>query len=220
MKVDKKSMRLYAITDRSWLGNQSLVGQVTEAIEAGVTFLQLREKHTTFEEFVDLAKEMKEVTMKYQIPLIINDDIEVALECDADGVHVGQEDMVVSEARKRLGEDKIIGVSCQTVEQAIEAEKNGADYLGVGAVFCTSTKLDATNVSFDTLQAICKAVSIPVVAIGGIQKANMKELEGSGIAGVAVVSAIFAKKDITKATKELREKIDDILQDDSIVGVK
>lgn len=211
MKVDKQSMRLYAITDRSWLGNQSLVGQVTEAIEAGVTFLQLREKNTTYDEYVELAHEIKKVTTKYKIPLIINDDIDVAIECDAEGVHVGQDDMIVSEARSRLGQDKIIGASCQTVEQAIKAEKDGADYLGVGAVFCTSTKLDAKNVSFDTLKAICEAVRIPVVAIGGIQRDNIEELKGSGIAGIAVVSAIFAKKNITKATKELREKIDEIL---------
>lgn len=211
MKVDKSSMTLYAVTDRSWLGDNSLATLVEESIKAGVTFVQLREKNLDLNEFVELAKEIKKLTDKYNIPYVINDNVEVALACNADGVHVGQNDMEVSNVREKIGKDKILGVSVQTVEQAILAEKKGADYLGVGAVFSTSTKLDATDVSFNILKEICNAVSIPVVAIGGINKNNILKLSSSGVDGIAVVSAIFAEKDVYKATKELRILSDEMI---------
>lgn len=208
MKVDKKSMTLYAVTDRTWLGDRSLADLVEESIKAGVTFLQLREKNIDFDEFVALGKELKAITDNYNIPYVINDNVEVALACDADGVHVGQHDMEASNVREKIGANKILGVSVQTVEQAIMAEKNGADYLGVGAVFSTSTKLDATDVSFDTLKEICNSVSIPVVAIGGINKENILKLSGSGVSGVAVISSIFAEDNIYNASEELRRLSD------------
>ncbi len=173
MRVDKSSMLLYAVTDRTWLGSSTLSSQVEESIKAGVTFVQLREKKLDFDAFVAQAKEIKSVTDRYRIPFVINDNIEVALACNADGVHVGQGDLSADAARKKLGEQKILGVSVQTVQQAVAAEQSGADYLGVGAVFSTSTKMDADAVSFETLKKICSAVSIPVVAIGGIKKDNI-----------------------------------------------
>lgn len=203
MKVDKKSMLLYVVTDRTWLGENSLSSQVEEIIKAGATFIQLREKNLSFEQFVAEAEEIKRITDKYRVPFVINDDIQVALKVNADGVHVGQSDMRAQDVRKLIGPDKILGVSAQRVEQAVEAEKNGADYLGVGAVFNTSTKLDADSVSYETLQEICNSVSIPVVAIGGINKNNVPRLQGSGIDGVAVVSAIFAQNDVSVATSDL-----------------
>lgn len=205
MKVDKSSMLLYAVTDRMWLGDNSLATQVKESIKAGVTFVQLREKDLEFDAFVALAKEIKVVTDRYRIPFVINDNVEVALACNADGVHVGQSDMLAGDVRARIGERKILGVSAQTVEQAVLAQKNGADYLGVGSVFSTSTKLDADSVSYDALKEICAAVSIPVVAIGGINKDNVLTLSRSGVDGIAVVSAIFAQKDIFAATKGLHQ---------------
>lgn len=212
MKPDKSSMLLYAVTDRMWTGSSSLASQVEEAIRAGVTFLQLREKDIAFDEFVKLGREIKEVTDKYSIPYIINDAVEVAIACCADGVHVGQHDMQACDVRNKIGPDKILGVSVQTVEQAVLAERNGADYLGVGAVFSTSTKTDADAVSYETLREICSSVSIPVVAIGGINSKNILELGRSGIDGVAVVSAIFAQKDIAAATRELRTLVEKLVQ--------
>lgn len=205
MRVDKSSMLLYAVTDRTWLGSSTLSSQVEESIKAGVTFVQLREKQLDFDAFVAQAKEIKSVTDRYHIPFVINDNIEVALACNADGVHVGQGDLSADGARKKLGEQKILGVSVQTVQQAVAAEQSGADYLGVGAVFSTSTKMDADAVSFETLKKICSAVSIPVVAIGGINKDNILQLSGSGVDGIAVVSAIFAQPDITVATAEMHQ---------------
>ena len=203
LKADKSALLLYAVTDRMWTRDKPLVRQVEESIEAGVTFVQLREKNLPFEELVVLGKEIKKVTDRRHIPFVINDDVEAVLACDADGVHMGQHDMEAGDVRRRIGPDKILGVSVQTVDQAILAERHGADYLGVGAVFSTSTKKDADEVSFDTLQAICGAVSIPVIAIGGISRQNILRLKGSGICGIAVVSAIFAQPNITAATKEL-----------------
>lgn len=205
MKVDKSSMLLYAVTDRTWLKGRCLADVVEETIKAGITFLQLREKDLDYASFLQLAKEIRNITDKYKIPYVINDNIEVAMACGADGVHVGQSDMDAKDVRRIIGQDKILGVSAQTVEQAVLAEKNGADYIGVGTVFPTSTKLDAEGVSFETLKEICKAVSIPVVAIGGINKDNAMKLAGSSIDGIAVVSAIFAQEDITAAVKELRQ---------------
>ena len=203
MKCDKKSMLLYAVTDRSWLGEQTLAMQVEETLIGGTTFVQLREKNLDYALFSEEAKEMKALCGKYHVPFVINDNVEIAIESDADGVHIGQSDKKISDVRAALGEDKIIGVSAQTVEQAILAQQEGADYLGVGAVFSTSTKLDADSVSFQTLKSICEAVNIPVIAIGGINENNILELSGTGIDGVAIISALFAKSDIISATKTL-----------------
>lgn len=213
MRLDKKSMLLYAVTDRTWTGRQTLEEQVEEALQAGVTFLQLREKTLSKEQFLEEAGRMKEITSQYKVPFIINDDVELAIKCNADGVHVGQKDMELIRAREILGADKIIGVSVQTVEQAKLAQSQGADYLGVGAVFNTSTKLDAKEVSFDTLKAICSSVTIPVVAIGGISSKNVHELKETGIQGIAVISAIFASENISEATQKLRKQVKDIVNE-------
>ena len=209
----KKSMCLYAVTDSMWLGNRTLPEVVKEALEGGATFLQIREKNLVYPEFVKLATEVKAVTDAYHIPYVVDDDVELAKEIDADGVHIGQSDLALVEARRVLGPDKIIGVSAHSVAEAIEAERNGADYLGVGSVFTTSTKLDAESVSKATLKEICEAVSIPVVAIGGIQKDNMLQLKGTKVDGVAVVSAIFAAPDIRQAAKELRMTADELVSE-------
>ena len=212
MKCDKKDLLLYAVTDRSWLNGDTLYHQVEQTLEGGATFIQLREKELDEEHFLEEAREIKELCQKYHVPFVINDNVDIALAMDADGVHVGQSDMEALDVRAKLGPDKIIGVSAQTVEQALLAEKHGADYLGVGAVFHTGTKLDADDVSFETLKAICQAVSIPVVAIGGITRDNLMELKGSDIAGVAVVSALFAQKDIEAATRDLLEKTKEMVK--------
>lgn len=205
MNCSKEDLLLYAVTDRHWLNGRSLIEVVKESLEGGVTFLQLREKELDDESFLKEAKELKALCREYKVPFVINDNVEIAIKTDADGVHVGQSDMEAGDVRKRLGPDKIIGVSAQTVEQAVLAEKRGADYLGVGAVFPTGSKDDADDVSFETLKAICEAVSIPVVAIGGISKENAIKLKGSGICGVAVISAIYAASDIKEASAELKE---------------
>ena len=206
MNCRKEDMVLYAITDRHWLNGESLYQQVEKALQGGVTFLQLREKKLDKELFMKEAREIKELCRKYKVPFIINDNVEIAKAIDADGVHVGQSDMEAGDVRKRLGADKIIGVSAKTVEQALLAEKHGADYLGVGAVFSTSTKTDATGVSHETLRDICQAIKIPVVAIGGITKDNVNELSGYGADGIAVISAIFAQEHITEAAKDLKQR--------------
>lgn len=206
MKMEKNDLLLYAVTDRSWLHGHTLYEDVEAALKGGATFIQLREKDLDEEHFLEEAKEIKALCKKYQVPFVINDNVEIAQAMDADGVHVGQSDMEAGSVREKLGPDKIIGVSAQTVEQAILAQERGADYLGVGAVFPTGSKDDAEEVSHETLRAICKAVQIPVIAIGGINEKNVKELAGSGICGIAVISAIFAKSDIEAATKELKEK--------------
>ena len=206
MNCTKEELLLYAVTDRSWLHGRTLKEQVKEALDGGVTFLQLREKQIESELFLQEAQELKELCKQYQVPFVINDDVELALKVDADGVHVGQSDMEAGDVRKKLGKDKIIGVSAQTVEQAVMAEKHGADYLGVGAVFPTSSKDDAQEVDYETLKAICQAVQIPVIAIGGINTQNVDRLKGSGICGVAVISAIFAQEDIKEAAKELKNR--------------
>ncbi len=204
MKCGEDELLLYAVTDRHWLEGRSLYEVVKESLDGGATFVQLREKDLDEEHFLKEAKEIKELCREYKVPFVINDNVDIAVEMDADGVHVGQSDMEAGDVRKKLGQGKIIGVSAQTVEQAVLAEKRGADYLGVGAVFPTGSKDDAVEVSFDTLKAICEAVSIPVIAIGGISKDNVSELSGSGIVGIAVISAIYAQKDIKKATSELK----------------
>ncbi len=207
MNIKAKDMMLYAVTDAAWTGKKTLTEQVEEAMKGGITFLQLREKHLSKEEFLKEAIEIKDLAQKYQIPFVINDEIEIAQEAGADGVHVGQDDMPVEEVRKILGKDKIIGVSAHNVEEAVRAERGGADYLGVGAVYPTSTKENTSAVSMEEMKKICQTVSIPVVAIGGIKKNNMKVLTGTGVDGIAVVSAIFAAKDIRKAAGELLEAV-------------
>ena len=205
MKFDKKSLLLYAVTDRTWLGGETLYESVKKAIKGGVTFVQLREKKLDKESFLDEACEIQKLCRKYNIPFVINDNVEIAKEINADGVHVGQSDMGATNVRDILGDDKIIGVSVQTVEQAVLAEKQGADYLGVGAVFPTGSKADCEEVSHETLKAICGAVDIPVVAIGGISTGNVLKLKDSGISGIAVISAIFAADEIESATKGLKQ---------------
>ena len=207
MKLDKKDLLLYAVTDRHWLNGRTLYEVVKESLDGGATFIQLREKTLDEESFLEEAKEIKKLCAEYHVPFVINDNVDIALAMDADGVHVGQSDMEAGDVRAKLGPDKIIGVSAQTVEQAVLAEKRGADYLGVGAVFPTGSKDDADDVSHETLKAICEAVSIPVIAIGGITLENTKELAGSGIVGIAVISAIYAKEDIPAATRELKRVV-------------
>lgn len=206
MKLTKKDMVLYAVTDRSWLNGDTLYHQVEQALKGGATFIQLREKELDEEIFLKEAVELKKLCADYHVPFVINDNVKIAMQCDADGVHVGQSDMEAGDVREKLGKDKIIGVSARTVEQALLAQERGADYLGVGAVFPTGTKKDADTLSHETLKKICAAVKIPVVAIGGITGENVMELKGSGIDGIAVVSAVFAQKEITSATKKLKEK--------------
>ena len=204
MEFERRSLRLYAVTDRSWLRGSTLYEQVEKALRGGATFIQLREKSLDTESFIEEAGQIKILCEKYHVPFVINDNVEVALAVGADGVHVGQGDMAASDARKKLGAGKIIGVTARTVQQAAEAERQGADYLGTGAVFATSTKGDAKEISHGTLKEICRSVSIPVVAIGGITAGNVMDLKGTGIEGVAVVSAVFASEDIESAARELR----------------
>lgn len=205
MKCGKKDLLLYAVTDRHWLKGRSLRQVVEESLDGGVTMVQLREKQLEEGAFLEEAKELQVLCRQRHIPFLVNDNVDIALAMDADGVHVGQSDMEALDVRRKLGPDKIIGVSAQTVEQALLAQAHGADYLGVGAVFPTGSKDDAVEVPFETLKAICQAVSIPVVAIGGISKANVEKLSGSGICGVAVISAIYGAPDIEKAARELKE---------------
>ncbi|MBQ0066329.1 MAG: thiamine phosphate synthase [Firmicutes bacterium] len=211
MKSIKESMVLYAVTDRSWLGEQSLYQQVKESLEGGVTFVQLREKNLDEETFLQEAIEIQKLCKEYDVPFVINDNVDIALKMNADGVHVGQKDMEAGMVREKLGPNKIIGVSAATVEDALLAQQRGADYLGVGAVFTTTSKDDASAVSHETLKEICKAVDIPVVAIGGISQTNVSQLAGTGIDGIAVISAIYAQKDIKKAASELKEAVEKIL---------
>ena len=199
------SLLLYAVTDRHWLGERTLADVVKESLDGGVSFLQLREKDLDQERFYEEAVELQALAAQYGVPFVVNDDVDIALRMDADGVHVGQSDMEAGDVRALIGPDKILGVSAQTVGQAVLAEKRGADYLGVGAVFPTGSKDDAEDVSYETLRDICDAVSIPVVAIGGITPENTPELAGSGICGIAVISAIYAQKDIREAAAKLRK---------------
>lgn len=212
MKLERENMCLYAVTDRSWVGDRSFLEQIEDSLKGGITLLQLREKNLSREKFLKEAQEVKKLTDQYGVPLIINDDVEIALRADAAGVHVGQKDMEAGEARKKLGADKILGVSCRTVEDAKRAEEMGADYLGVGAMFATSTKTEAEVITKERLMDICQAVSIPIVAIGGIKEENMKALKGSGISGVAVISGIYAQKDIESACKRLLKLSKEIIE--------
>ena len=205
MKCDKKAMLLYAVTDRAWVGKQSLYQQVECALKGGATCVQLREKELDDEAFLNEAMEISALCRKYGVPFFINDNVEIAIKCRADGIHVGQEDMEASKVRERVGSDMMIGVSVHSVEEALEAVKNGADCLGVGAMFSTSTKTDVNVMPKETLRDICHAVGIPVVAIGGIGKSNISQLAGTGVNGVALVSAIFAADDIESECRLLRK---------------
>ena len=207
MRFDKDDLLLYAVTDRTWLGPGETLDQAVEAaLKGGTTFVQVREKHLDEDAFLEEARQLKILCRQYGVPFVVNDNVEIAMAVDADGVHVGQDDMEAGDVRRKIGPSKILGVSAQTVEQALLAQERGADYLGVGAVFTTGSKDDADDVSHDTLQAICEAVDIPVVAIGGITRENVQQLIGRGLAGIAVISAIFAQDDIQKATEDLRHR--------------
>lgn len=205
MKCDKKYMLLYAVTDRSWVGEKTLYRQVEEALRGGVTCVQLREKEMNYEDFLHEAEEIHALCRQYGVPFIVNDNVEVAVACSAEGVHVGQKDMAAGDVRRRVGDGMILGVSVHTVEEAREAVRNGADYLGLGAVFPTNTKTDVDQMSDETLRAICDAVDIPIVAIGGINRSNIGKLSGSGVDGVALVSAIFSAVNIESTCRELRK---------------
>ena len=220
---DKQYLALYGVTDRWWVKQklekagvpvtddalrEGLLEDTKAALEGGMTYVQMREKGDpmTEDELLTEALALKALCAEYGVPFVIDDDVELAVKCGADGVHVGQSDMACVEARKALGSAKVVGVSAQTVEQAIQAEKDGADYLGVGAVFPTGSKDDADDVSHDTVKAICEAVSIPVIAIGGISKDNVGQLAGLGLDGIAVISAIYASDDLKSATEDLKAK--------------
>ena len=209
----KENLLLYAVTDRAWLGERSLYDDVKSALEGGVTMIQLREKNTDTNAFIKEAKELLDLCHSFGAPLIINDNIEVCIKSNADGVHLGQGDAPLPEARKLLGKDKIIGITAKTIAQAQAAEKDGADYIGSGAIFGTSTKHDTSKMSIETLKSICASVNIPVAAIGGINEENICELSGSGISGAAVISGIFAQPDIKETSEMLLEKITSIVKE-------
>lgn len=211
MKFTKESLKLYAVTDRQWLKGKNLALAVEEAIKGGVTFIQLREKNTDYNEFRRIAMSVKEVTDKYKIPFVINDNVELCREIDADGVHVGADDMSVRNAREILGPDKIVGGTARTLQRALQAFNEGADYLGIGAVFDTSTKSGTTHMTKELAQSINNSIDIPTVAIGGINKNNIISLRDYGISGIAVVSAIFAQENITSVCAELKALANSIL---------
>lgn len=203
MKCDKRYMLLYAVTDRAWVGKQTLYQQVEAALKGGVTCVQLREKELDEAAFLQEARDICALCRQYGVPFIVNDNVDIAAACGADGVHVGQEDMGAEEARRRVGENMILGVSVHTVEEARQAVRDGADYLGLGAVFPTGTKTDVDVMPGETLQAICTAADVPIVAIGGLNRDNILQLSGSGVDGAALVSAIFGAEDIEGACREL-----------------
>jgi len=212
MNFDRRALLLYAVTDRTWLKGKSLAWQVEESLKGGVTMLQLREKTLDAEQFRAEALEMKALCQKYHVPFLINDNVELALAVDADGVHVGQDDMKAGQVRALLGTGKIVGVSVHTVDEALEAQAAGADYLGLGSVFPTGTKAGVDIMPRETIQDICAAVDIPCVAIGGISPDNLWKLSGCGLAGVSVVSAIYAQPDIQAAARTLRERSEEMIQ--------
>ena len=211
MNCTRQQLMLYAVTDRHWLGEKSLYQVVEESLQGGATFIQLREKQLDRPAFLQEAKEIKTLCRRYGVPFVIDDDVDLALEVDADGVHVGQSDMEAGNVREKLGPDKIVGVSARTVEQALLAQQRWADYLGVGAVFPTGSKDDAKLLDHQVLRDICDAVSIPVIAIGGITRENVQELAGTGICGVAVISAIYGQSDVRQAAREMKEKVADMV---------
>lgn len=209
----RASMLLYAVTDRMWLKDGEKLSAVCKnVLENGATFLQIREKDLDADSFETEAQELKELCVKYRVPFVVNDSVEIAMDIDADGVHVGQSDIKGRDIRAMIGPDKILGISAGTVEEAVAAEKAGADYIGVGAVFATSTKKNARNLSIEELRAIRNSVSIPVVAIGGINGSNIMELAGSQVDGVAVVSAIFGAENPGKTTADLLNKSREMVQ--------
>ncbi len=207
MQFHKEHLLLYAITDRAWTDRKSFMQQAEEALIGGITMLQLREKNLDEESFTEEAVQIKKLCHKYNVPLIINDNVKVALQSEADGVHVGALDTPVRQIRQAAGENFIIGATAKTIEQAKKAEADGADYLGVGAVFSSPTKQNAIRITKDKLREICASVSIPAVAIGGIGLSNVSELAGGGMCGIAVVSAVFGADDITASTMKLKEKV-------------
>lgn len=204
MKCDNQMMTLYAVTDRAWADRQTLYEQVEAALRGGVTCVQLREKELDEGAFLAEAMELAALCRRYGVPFFVNDNVDIAVKCHADGVHVGQEDMKAADVRARVGDGMMVGVSVHSVEEALEAVKNGADCLGVGAMFSTATKTDADVLPMETLRAICRAVDVPVVAIGGINRKNLMDLAGTGVDGVALVSAIFASTDIEAECRALR----------------
>ena len=212
MKCDKKAMLLYAVTDRAWVGKQSLYQQVESALKGGATCVQLRAKDLDEEAFLNEAIELSALCKQYGVPFFVNDNVEIAVKCNADGIHVGQEDMEAAQVRQRVGNHMMIGVSVHSVEEALEAVENGADCLGVGAMFSTSTKTDVDILPKETLRDICAAVDIPVVAIGGIDESNISELAGTGVDGVALVSAIFAADDIENKCRLLRRLSEEMVK--------
>lgn len=213
MKPDKKQYRLYAVTDRLGLSYELFLQHIEEALQGGVTLLQLREKHLSAVDFLQEAKQVKALCRRYGVPLIINDDVQTALLCGADGVHIGQEDMSIAQARGLLGENAVIGVSAHNLPEALTAWRQGADYLGVGAAFGSHTKSDAHPIALQTIADICASVPIPVVAIGGIQQRNVRQLAGTGISGVAVVSALFGAPSVTRACQEFQLLLDGVVQE-------
>ena len=213
MKFNKKMLLLYAVTDRAWVGKQTLLEQIEDALKGGATMVQLREKKLDDDSFVKEAVQVRALCHKYNVPLIINDNVDVAIKSGADGVHVGIEDAPVAEIRKRVSADFIIGATCKTVEQAKIAEAAGADYMGVGAVFPSPTKTNAVRITNEQLREIVSSVSIPAVAIGGISYDNVCEIKGSSVSGVAVVSAIFGAEDIEKATTLLKERVKAVVEE-------
>ena len=213
--MKKFDTSLYFITDSSNYIEHEFLNRVEKALQGGVTLMQLREKDKTTREYIELAQKVHSITNKYNVPLIIDDRVDVALAVNAEGVHVGQSDMPVNSARKLMGENKIVGATTKTVEQAKEAYEQGADYLGVGAIYPTTTKVKTVLTSTDTLRDICNAVSIPVNAIGGLNKDNIDVLEGIPISGICVVSAIMKADDLKKATEELKSKAEKIINQNS-----
>ena len=211
MRCSDKTMLLYAVTDRAWTGKESLYEQVEKAIKGGVTCVQLREKALDEEMFLKEAKSIRALCHRYGIPFIVNDNVKVAVACRADGIHVGQEDMAAEDVRRLAGEKMLLGVSVHSVEEAKEAVARGADYLGAGAVFSTATNTDVDQMPLEVLQDICRAVEVPVVAIGGIHLENMMELVGRGAKGVALVSAIFSAQDIEGECRRLRRMAEEMV---------
>ncbi|MBQ5440109.1 MAG: thiamine phosphate synthase [Clostridia bacterium] len=211
MRSDKEMLTLYAITNRKDESREEFLDSIKKALRGGVTILQLREKNITADKLIEEAQELKQLCHKYNVPLIINDDVDIALKCGADGVHVGADDMPVSEIRRRAGQNFIIGATAKTVEQALKAEKEGADYLGAGAVFASPTKTDAKRITKEQLIEITKAVSIPVVAIGGIDADNIVELKDTGISGAAVISALFSAQDVEETAALLKQRVKSII---------
>ena len=213
MKFNEKMLLLYAVTDQAWVGRQTFLEQIEDALKGGATIVQLREKKLDEDSFIEEAVQVRNLCHKYNVPLIINDNVDVAIKSGADGVHVGIEDAPVAEVRKRVPADFIIGATCKTVEQAKIAEVAGADYMGVGAVFPSPTKTNAVRITSEQLREIISSVSIPAVAIGGISYDNVCEIKGSSVSGVAVVSAIFGAEDIEKATVLLKERVKTVVEE-------